>query len=487
MQEITVQNIGPVEKVSIPVPESGVVVLKGRNGSGKSHTLGAVQSILSGSGKLPVRDGEAVGVVNGLGCVITVGRQTRRAGELNVEEIESRFDISKLIDPQISDPLAADSARMKALLRLLGVEPNAKVFHELLGGKEEFENVVSSVKLDTGDVVNMASQVKRAIEAEARREETKAQEAAAQMKANQAGAFGIDVTKEHDDSILRQQYETAVKKKSEIVARKDANDKTLKNAESAKLELEKLRSEKKDLLSVAEAEHAVNVSEKKVESTRELLDAAQKNYDAAVALRDKSKSQLQYAKTLEITMKKWEEQIVAAQNIEIITQKQIDSAFEKLGEAQIELENGVLIRKAKEFLAIADKEMAKHLAHLAKAKKLRAAAGNVDNVLSSLIKTPKLKINAGRLVTKTDRGQTFFSDLSEGEKWRLAIELTAPVVGEGGLLVAEQNAWQDLDQKNKKEVAEICRKAKVVLITAEATNGELKAEIFKEDKSKKSK
>jgi len=486
MQEITVQNIGPVEKVSIPVPESGVVVLRGRNGSGKSHTLGAVQSILSGSGKLPVRDGEAVGVVNGLGCVITVGRQTRRAGELNVEEIESRFDISKLIDPQISDPLAADAARMKALLRLLGVEPDAKVFYELLGGKEEFEKVVASVKLDTGDVVNMAGQVKRAIEAEARREETKMQEAEANVKANKSGALGTDVTQEHDDSILRQKYETAVKAKAEIVARKNANDAALKNAASAKLELNKIRSDK-NIETVEYAEGDLVRNENYVEKQREAFEKAGKEYREAIALRDQAKQRLQHAKTLETTMQKWEEQIAAAQKVETITEEQVSTVSMMLEETKTALETGVLIRKALEFLATADKEGEKHKTHLIQSEKLRAAAGNVDNVLSSLIKTPKLKINAGRLVTKTERGNTFFSELSEGEKWRLAIELTAPVVGDGGLLVAEQNAWQDLDQINKKEVAEICRKHKVVLITAEATNGELKAEIFQESKPKKSK
>lgn len=486
MEEIRIKDNGPVENFSIKIPpDGGVVVLKGANGSGKSKTLEAIGSLLSGEGKLTPRDGQAVGMIQGLGCIITFGRTTRRAGELTAEQIESKFDISKLIDPKINDPLAADAARMKALLHLLGIEPNVTHFHELLGDKDEFEKIVPKGSLNLSDTVIMASQIKRAIEAEARREETKSQEAAAKAKANQDNSFGIDVTKEHDDSVLRQQYESSVREKSEIVARKDSNDRALRNAESAKFELEKLRGEKKDLLSVVEAEYAINVAENKVENMRELLNAAQKAYDAAIASRDKAKSQLQYAKTLETTMEKWEEQIAAAQNIETITDEQMNKANLAVEKAKTELETGVLIRKALEFLEVAKQESEKHKAHFAQAEKLRAAAGNIDNRLSSLIKTPKLKMSGGRFYTKTDRGTTLFADLSQGEKWLMAIEITVPIIGEGGIMTAEQDAWQDLQPANRLKVLAMCKEHKVVLITAIATDGKLRAEIFEDEEPRK--
>ena len=67
-QTIEVKNIGPVEQVSIPVPEGGgIVVLKGRNGSGKTQTLRAIESAATGRGRPSVRDGALRGEINGLG------------------------------------------------------------------------------------------------------------------------------------------------------------------------------------------------------------------------------------------------------------------------------------------------------------------------------------------------------------------------------------------------------------------------------------
>ncbi|MCB1771940.1 MAG: AAA family ATPase, partial [Candidatus Competibacteraceae bacterium] len=51
MNNIMIKNIGAIESVSIPVPKGGgVVVLRGRNGSGKSTALDAIQSAVSGKG-----------------------------------------------------------------------------------------------------------------------------------------------------------------------------------------------------------------------------------------------------------------------------------------------------------------------------------------------------------------------------------------------------------------------------------------------------
>jgi DNA repair exonuclease SbcCD ATPase subunit len=52
MKNIEIKNIGPIASVTIPVPEAGgVVVLTGRNGSGKSHALEAVSAATTGQGE----------------------------------------------------------------------------------------------------------------------------------------------------------------------------------------------------------------------------------------------------------------------------------------------------------------------------------------------------------------------------------------------------------------------------------------------------
>lgn len=78
MSSVVIENVGAVKKVEIPIPEGGgVVVLRGRNGRGKSTALQAVQAAARGTGGLPLRDGSAKGRVEGLGVKLSVGKSTR--------------------------------------------------------------------------------------------------------------------------------------------------------------------------------------------------------------------------------------------------------------------------------------------------------------------------------------------------------------------------------------------------------------------------
>lgn len=38
---IRIENVGPIGRLTFPLPDAGVVVLRGRNGTGKSHAFGA--------------------------------------------------------------------------------------------------------------------------------------------------------------------------------------------------------------------------------------------------------------------------------------------------------------------------------------------------------------------------------------------------------------------------------------------------------------
>jgi ABC-type branched-subunit amino acid transport system ATPase component len=118
---INIKNIGPIESVSIPVPaEGGVVVLHGRNGSGKSTALDAIQSAVTGKGKPPLKDKAAKGEVHAGGVTLTVAKSVRRAGELTVTALDGRLSIADLVEPGINDPLRADASRIKALVNLSG-------------------------------------------------------------------------------------------------------------------------------------------------------------------------------------------------------------------------------------------------------------------------------------------------------------------------------------------------------------------------------
>ena len=106
------------------------------------------------------------------------------------------------------------------------------------------------------------------------------------------------------------------------------------------------------------------------------------------------------------------------------------------------------------------------------AKDLREKAKQTDEVLSEIvadIPACPLRVIDGRLVTNTKRGATFYSDLSAGERWRIALDIAIQAVGTGGLLVIPQEAWEGLDPANRAAIDAQAKSAKVVVLTAECS------------------
>ena len=106
------------------------------------------------------------------------------------------------------------------------------------------------------------------------------------------------------------------------------------------------------------------------------------------------------------------------------------------------------------------------------AKDLREKAKQTDEVLSEIvgeIPSCPLRVIDGRLVTDTERGATFYSDLSAGERWRIALDIAIQAVGTGGLLVIPQEAWEGLDPANRAAIDAQAKGAQVVVLTAECS------------------
>ncbi len=114
------------------------------------------------------------------------------------------------------------------------------------------------------------------------------------------------------------------------------------------------------------------------------------------------------------------------------------------------------------------------------AKELREKAKQTDEVLSEIVSeipSCPLRVIDGRLVTDTKRGATFYSDLSAGERWRIALDIAIQAVGTGGLLVIPQEAWEGLDPANRTAIDAQAKAAQVVVLTAEcSSDSSLKAE-----------
>lgn len=487
MATCEIQNIGPVSHASIPIPEEGgVVVLKGRNGAGKTRTLEAVEAAVSGRGKPEVRDGALTGEVKAFGVTIKVGRSTRRSGELEVSSLDGRLSVAELVDPGLKSPDAADARRIKALIQVANVAPSVELFHELLGGREQFEAVVSAVAVETADLVAMSDRIKRDCEAAARKEEDKAAHAEGRARGAHEAAAGVDTEVEANPEVLQKQLEVAIRAESELKANCEAAQKASDQAALARTKLVKaesefdgpslddaLEAEKKCETETQAIKEAVAAVEQQLAKLRNEYHEACHRQSQAIALR---KSVEQHEKTID----HWREQIAATvQKVPSVEERQ--AAAEAVVKAREAVEAGAIARAARATIEDALKFASSAIEHRKRAAELRSAAKGTDEVLSSVIAragTP-LRVEAGRLVLDTKRGATYYGELSHGERWRIALDIAIKAVGQHGVIVVEQEAWEGLDPYAREAIADQVRGSGVVILTAECSaDQEVTAEVF---------
>lgn len=480
MRTVTVENIGAVKTVEIPIQEDGgLVVLRGRQGRGKSTVLRAVDSLLAGDGALEKRDGAVAGRVDGFVATITVKRSCRRSGTLEVESLDSRLSIAELVDPHIADPIKADAKRIKALVQLSGAHIGAGMFRTLFSDEATYLRATS--QLDGEDAVSFAAQVKRNVEFMAREAEAKA-------VSSDKGAAGLraivgDVAKAmanlQSPEELRSAHEAAVRVESTLKANAASAKRTIEAAEKAKAVLDKAHADYKGL--------SVDAAKMRSEAAEHRLIVAQRELDDAKTVRDLADTERELAAQAcreanrhEANMTAWKESINAAATVTVPTQDEIITAVIRVEESSERIEQAALARKAAKDLESAENLEADARREHERADLLRHTAKCTDNVLSDAVgNLSVLRVKDGRLVLDTDRGEELFGDLSDGERWRVAFDAVAPFVPADGVLTIPQAAYGELDPVNRREINELCKARRIVVITAEATEDEsLRADVF---------
>jgi len=468
IRRVEIQNVGPIEKLSIPLPASGVVVLRGRNGVGKSHALAAVDSLISGRGKPPCRDGAEKGLVEGFGARLTIGRSQRRTGEAEVVTLEGRLDISQLVQPPIKDEEAADRQRIKALVQLSGQSADLEAFARILPPGMKLDELVPPSERSEDPVV-LAGQLKRALEAEARRVEKQLQSlqvdlAALEQLVTEPPQPGIPEVQEEAIAQAKAAYIEAQKAEAALRVRAEEVEKRRQQAEKAKSVLASLQAdlEKQNVetLQTQEKELAEQIGklEKALAVARERLNQVQQ--------------QLQKARQVQSQVEQLKR--VIAETPEPISQADLEAASQAVEKARQNLERLESLRRNQQLAAEAQQLAEKIRRGEAVAALVRDAARSTDQVLSDMVSqvTSRLRVEGGRLVCDTDRGVEPFGELSPGERWRIALEVAAQQVGRGGLVTVPQEAWEALDPVNRAEIAQIARQVGVVILTAEADAAE---------------
>lgn len=485
-QHLTIKDVGPIEQLAITVQTGGgVTVLKGANGSGKTTALRAAEALVRGEGKLETRDAaKASGYVNGFGAVLRLGRKATRAGEVEVSSLEGKLNIADLVAPPLKDPGAADRQRIKALVSLTGVEPTPELFKDVIGDAAEH---VSAATWANKDLLDVASKAKRDLEAAARLKENEASMREGQAKACEESVRDVDLDAPDDEQALRTAHTDASSAYSVLKDRARAAVESHDRLEKARVGLRELQADysgpnvEDAEAQLDERQGDVGRATKVVEDLRAQLRQAEADLSDCEHKRDRASDILEDATRYAATVEQYEAMLneSAAQAPDA---DDVAAAEDAITAASKAIEQGAVVRRAKAELAKGQDHRAAATAAAEASERLRQAAGQIDDVLSRAITGESLFVRDGRLYTTTEaRGETLFGELSDGERWELAFDVAAPVVGERGVLVLPQDAWQHLDPVSRAHVAQLARERNVNVLTAEATDGELRAESYESE------
>lgn len=475
---LTVENLGPIEHAEFAFPSLGVHVLTGPNGSGKTTLLDAVSASAAGEGRLPLRDGKNRGKVSCAGATITLGKATRHTGVCEVQHLEGRFDLSVLVDPKLKSPEACDNARIKALVTLMGIEADPKMFR---GADEfaDFDQVVPVDSLETTDPVEMARRVKAAYDTRAREAEKEAEREDSHAQAC-APPADLDLSGEHDADKLLEAVQEATRQAQAVQSQREEWARARALADEARNTLatlsgpavtSELSSLTVELVSTRDclsgATQKVLYCEEQLQLAREELKRWEDRADALQGQVDSLSSQSTAIEAAEKIVSSFEA-------LECPPDDAVAVASDAVHAAKQALDRGAMIRAA---LHNAEKAASHRRAAQEardRALRYRDAGRATDDALSAAIQCEALRVEsdgkATRLVCDTDRGKSIpFHDLSEGERWKIAIDIAADQVGEGGLIVIPQHAWEALDGANRIAVHRHAVERKVRIITAEAS------------------
>lgn len=493
-RDVKIRNVGAIERLDFPVlPEGGVIVIQGEHGLGKSTAVSAVEALASGRDdkRLKPRDGAARGEISGCGVTITLGKRTSRTGEIECRAIDGKLSVSDLVDPGIESPSSADAKRIRTLIQLARVEADRAAFAELFPSVEEFARVVPEEITQTDDPLVMADTIKKAIEKEARSLEGKC-EVERSLAASCAKAIeGIDLSAPHDADKLTKAYEQAIRDEQEIVTKKA-------NAERHNATLAKARAGFSEV-AIAEAEGRVtlaaerrdDVSGRLEEATDQEMTASndvcgikQRLADAEQRLREMTASRVSLRRELDQAENEEADAIQSHKSL-LKTKQQLEAAdaevpppdvvadrVQAVGNARLAVDAGVLIRNAIAKDAERDRHVRLATSYAHQAEALRGAASGVDSVLSQQIQKIggcPLRVDGGRLVLETDRGREFFAELSDGERWAIALDVAIDAVGEDGLIGIPQMAWEGLNNRVRSLINAHAKSRRATIVTAEVT------------------
>tara|TARA_R110000796_G_scaffold57672_2_gene132904 strand:+ start:8497 stop:10008 length:1512 start_codon:yes stop_codon:yes gene_type:complete len=486
-EKIVLENVGPVSHLEINLGEPGITILSGPNGSGKTTSLEGIQKTATGKGKMSVKDGERSGLIEMPGAKCTISAVTRhKNSKCTVVNLEDQFSLGDLVDPGLKSDDAADARRIKALVGLTGVEADIAMFN----GKD-FSEIDQLVIPETTDLVEMSAMVKREFERMARESEkfASAEDVKAKTLSSTLEVLDSDLVplpieearKLHQGAIIaltRSNERFQIEEQQKIqrkVAKEEFDARTANSSHKTADELNSLSVKSRAACDKALA---------KVRALEQKLSDARKLGDAAIAKTQQADKDLVFATEHESMLNELRKTF-EADTSNAISPVQIAKETAEVSEYEARLD----FSKKSAHNAATLSSIDIHLSSAAHAKgksvRCRKSAALTDTVISNAIHCKHLKVETlhgnTRLVVDHARGpSTWFGDLSEGERWLIAIDiaLDQPVFanlekGQNAIIVIPQHAWESLDIKARNKISNHAVKRGIHVLTAEATRDEI--------------
>lgn len=523
MDPLRLSGAGGAPDSEFEIPEGGgLVVLRGHNGAGKSQALLGIEDLTTGSKNLRVKNGRTRGEISGFGAEVRLGARTTRRGELEVVGLTSRMDVAGIVDPGLKDYDAANRAIVKAVVRMLGIEPRVDLFHELAGARQDGEsdedfgnrlratfNELMPAGLDESvDLVEMAAKIKKGFESAARRAKGEAEQVQGEADALLAAGDGLDFDAESDSDKLQAALEEAIRVDGALKERTKARQRLQAEADAARESVGEGGGPNED--DFVDAHQNVADASKTQDEAMQLKSAAEEGLESArVALRE-AEHKLELAKgsaasalvgfdaadaaleALEDGEKAWKAALGAIRTLEEAEPApgpdDLEAAAGATAAARDAVERGALVRDARERREYGRQRRRDAAALKGREQDFREAGRGTDAVLSRLINEAgieQLQVVDGEVLAIAPGEQGFrpFLHMSDGQRTRIACDVTIPVAlravpeGELAVIVLGQRVYQDLDYDNRRRLVEHVQGRRVLLYTALPTEGDLEAVI----------
>lgn len=501
---VDIDHTGPIGHVSIPIPtDGGIVVLRGPNGAGKSTALAAVDALARPASKLAasVQDGELVGRVAGFGREIrlTAARRTS-SGALEIAGLDDGLDLEQLVDPGIDDPKAADRRRITTAMRLARASVPVEAWETKLPTLTALNRSEMPI---TADPIRTAEALRELANRLALNIEGSVPAARLEIERLEKLAGGVRPQDFPTLPDLEELHEIERQAAIELGVAKEARKQLVAMQARRDQQIAEVRAQLGDdhQIRVAELEAKIQDAKTSLQDHTREIDARQQEIDRVaaqlVALREAqavANSQRDMLKVGVKSMAKDLEELTATADL---LQRMIDKvASTPTNNDAVELAEEALhtaSHKAAEAKIARDAiEAARKVADIRKsldtneraAAELRLEARRAHEVLADALAKAApagLTVEDARLVITRGERKVYFAELSEGERWSLAIELALRALDGVQLITIKQEAWQGLDGDARATIAALAKERRIVIVTAEADTGEvgeLRAEVI---------